>query len=163
MAQTRLTKDTKDTILGMKLAIARYQDCKTLYRGPVVRHILTLLPAASDSDDPYLQPTNRGNKLKRKAHHMQDAYSGRITGAKAYTRVSYNLPYHLFCITSLTYSARRLSMPATEGIYFAETPSATMKTERSLKIRMKMRKLMRGLRKKTHMLKSSSKVSKSEL
>lgn len=67
MAQTRLTKDTKDTILGMKLAIARYQD-------------------SSDSDDPYLQPTNRGNKLKRKAHHMQDAYSGRITGAKAYTR-----------------------------------------------------------------------------
>lgn len=51
-----------------------------------------MLPTASDSDDPYLQPTNRGHKLKRKAHHMQDAHSGRITGAKAYKRVSYNLP-----------------------------------------------------------------------
>ncbi|KAL9135994.1 MAG: hypothetical protein Q9175_002792 [Cornicularia normoerica] len=68
MAQTRLTQETKDTILGMKLAIARYQD-------------------TSDSDDPYLQPTNRGNKLKRKAHHMQDAQSGRATGAKTYKRI----------------------------------------------------------------------------
>lgn len=31
MAQTRLTQETKDTILGMKLAIARYQDCKIVY------------------------------------------------------------------------------------------------------------------------------------
>ncbi|KAF6227804.1 hypothetical protein HO173_011906 [Letharia columbiana] len=67
MAQTRLTQETKDTILGMKLTIARYQD-------------------SSDSDDPYLQATNRGNKLKRKVHHMQDAQSGRNPGAKAYKR-----------------------------------------------------------------------------
>ncbi|CAF9926753.1 MAG: hypothetical protein ALECFALPRED_003524 [Alectoria fallacina] len=67
MAQTRLTQETKDTILGMKTAIARYQD-------------------SSDSDDPYLQPTNRGNKLKRKAHHMQDVHSSGITGAKSYKR-----------------------------------------------------------------------------
>lgn len=67
MAQTRVNQETKDTILAMKLAIARYQD-------------------SSDSDDPYLQPTNRGNKLKRKAHHMQAAETGRIVGVKAYKR-----------------------------------------------------------------------------
>lgn len=56
-----------------------------------------MAPTASDSEDPYLQPTNRGNKLKRKAHHMQDAQSGRNSGAKAYKRVSYNLLCHLTC------------------------------------------------------------------
>lgn len=87
MAQTRLTQETKDTILGMKLTIARYQDCKIVYWGSAVRNTLTFLPTASDSDDPYLQATNRGNKLKRKVHHMQDAQSGRNPGAKAYKRV----------------------------------------------------------------------------
>lgn len=96
MAQTRATQEAKDTILGMKLAIARYQDCKIPYRAPIVRSILRLLSTASDSDDPYLQPTNRGNKLKRKAHHMQDAQSGRNTGAKAYRQVSYKLRYRHF-------------------------------------------------------------------
>ena len=92
MAQTRLTQETKDTILGLKLAIARYQDGKNATLGARCQKYTDNAPTASDSDEPYLQPTNRGNKLKRKAHHMQDAHSGRITGPKAYKRVSYNLP-----------------------------------------------------------------------
>lgn len=54
-------------------------------------------------------------------------------------------------------------MPATAGIYFAETPSATMKMEKSLRMKTKTKKLIRELRKKIHMLKFSSKVSKYEL
>ncbi|KAM0796276.1 RXT2-like protein [Usnea florida] len=67
MSQTKLSQETRDTIQGMKLAVARYQD-------------------SSDSDVPYLQPTNRGNKLKRKVHHIQNTQSGRTTGAKLYKR-----------------------------------------------------------------------------
>lgn len=96
MAQTRATQEAKEIILGMKAALTRYRDREALYRAPVVRSILTLPSTASDSDDSYLQPTNRGNKLKRKAHHMQDARSGSITGAKAYKRVSYYLRYRQF-------------------------------------------------------------------
>ncbi|KAL2043383.1 hypothetical protein N7G274_003689 [Stereocaulon virgatum] len=64
MAQAALIADT---IAGMKRAIARHQD-------------------SSDSDEPYLQPTNRGNKLKRKAHHIRDGQSGRSRGPKVYKR-----------------------------------------------------------------------------
>ena len=87
MAQSRATQEAKEVILGIQAALARYRDRKTPYRALTVRNILTLLSAASDSDDSYLQSTNRGNKLKRKAHHMQDTRSGSITGSKAYKRV----------------------------------------------------------------------------
>ena len=61
-----------------------------MLRAVVLSSALMLPPTASDSDDPYLQPTNRGNKLKRKAHHIQDEQSGRVTGTKAYKRVGFN-------------------------------------------------------------------------
>lgn len=54
-------------------------------------------------------------------------------------------------------------MPVTAGIYFAEIPSATMKTERNLRMKTKTRRLMRVLQKKIPMLKSSSKVRTYEL
>lgn len=47
----------------------------------------SLLAIASDSDDPYLQPSNRGNKLKRKAHSIKDGQTGRPKGLKVYKRV----------------------------------------------------------------------------
>ena len=47
--------------------------------------------SASESDEPYLQPTNRGNKLKRKAHFLQDGRMGRPGGTKAFKRVGSNL------------------------------------------------------------------------
>lgn len=49
-------------------------------------------------------------------------------------------------------------MPVTAGIYFGETPSATMKTEKSLRTMMKTRKLMFELQRTTLMLRFSSKV-----
>ena len=65
---------------------------------------------------------------------------------------------NVFLDTGLTYSARRSSMLVTAETYFAEIPSATMKMEKCLRMRTKMRKLMRELQKKIHMRKSSSKV-----
>ena len=43
---------------------------------------------ASDTDEPYLLPTNRGNKLKRKAYHIQDGVLSVSKGVKRYKRVS---------------------------------------------------------------------------
>ena len=92
MAQTRVTQETRDTIHGMQQAIAKYQYCKIPTLTSLNRsRILTLLHLASDSDEPYLQPSNRGNKLKRKAHHMLDAHTGRIAKTKALRRVSYRM------------------------------------------------------------------------
>lgn len=42
---------------------------------------------ASDPEEPYLQPSNRGNKLKRKANHMQDGQYGRTWGPKIFKAV----------------------------------------------------------------------------
>lgn len=44
---------------------------------------------ASDTDEPYLLPTNRGNKLKRKAYHIQDGVSSGSRGMKRYKRVGF--------------------------------------------------------------------------
>ena len=42
---------------------------------------------ASDSDEPYLQPSNRGNKLKRKAQHMSGGLPTKKKGRETYTKV----------------------------------------------------------------------------
>lgn len=44
---------------------------------------------ASDSDEPYLQTPNRGNKLKRKAKYISGGLDHGIGGPKPYRRVGY--------------------------------------------------------------------------
>jgi len=79
-----------ETVAGMKQALARYQDCKhMLGRQYDIRETHSLLAAASDSDEPYLQPSNRGNKLKRKVYSIQDGHPGRSSRLKVYKRVSH--------------------------------------------------------------------------
>lgn len=56
----------------------------------------SLLTAASDSDESYLQPSNRGNKLKRKLHGIQDRQSGSSQGLKVYKRV--RMPFSLITV-----------------------------------------------------------------
>ena len=43
--------------------------------------------AASDSDEPYLRPPNRGNKLKRKAQYTLDGRPVKKKGRATYTKV----------------------------------------------------------------------------
>lgn len=84
-----------DTIAGMKQALAKYQDCKhCLQRHYDIRGTHPLLAAASDSDEPYLQPSNRGNKLKRKVHDIQDGYTDRTKGPKLHKRVRHPLTHN---------------------------------------------------------------------
>lgn len=49
---------------------------------------LLTLYAASDSDDSILRPTNRGNKLKRKAKFVQEGRLDQADGPRVYKRVS---------------------------------------------------------------------------
>ncbi len=79
-----------ETIASMNQALARYQDGKSfLRRHHDIRETHPLLTAASDSDEQYMQPSNRGNKLKRKVHNIEDRHSGRSRGLKRHKRVSY--------------------------------------------------------------------------
>ena len=58
---------------------------------------------ASDSDEPYLQPTNRGNKLKRKAHCLGDRLAGGPNGLKIYKKVGFrDNDLHNDCGTDLS-------------------------------------------------------------
>lgn len=83
-----------ETIAGMKQALARYHDCKHSLRMHCdKRETDSLLTTASDSDEPYLQPSNRGNKLKRKVHSIQDGHAGSSKGLKVYKRV--RIPFSL--------------------------------------------------------------------
>ena len=43
---------------------------------------------ASDSDDSIQRPTNRGNKLKRKAEYVHEGQLDRPNGLKVYKKVS---------------------------------------------------------------------------
>ncbi|KAK4692618.1 hypothetical protein P7C71_g4622, partial [Lecanoromycetidae sp. Uapishka_2] len=61
----KLEEEIMKTILGMKRVINGDQD-------------------SSGSEEPYLQPSNRGNKLKRKANYVQDGQRGRTRGPKIY-------------------------------------------------------------------------------
>ena len=78
-----------ETIAGMKRAVATYENCEFLcwsvmFRPPA-NHALA---AASDEDEPYLQSTNWGNKLKRKAHYIDDGYQEQSIRPKTFRRVS---------------------------------------------------------------------------
>ena len=77
-----------ETIAGMKRAISGHQYCEYSRQVHETNLKLTKIFAASDSDDAYLQPTNRGNKLKRKARFVQDGHSGRLDGPSSYKRVT---------------------------------------------------------------------------
>jgi hypothetical protein len=57
-----------ETIVGMRRAINRADD-------------------ASDSDESIHQPTNRGNKLKRKAHFVHEGRLDLPNGPRVYKRV----------------------------------------------------------------------------
>ncbi len=70
-----------ETIIGMKRAISDQQYCKYLWKNYLDKLQLIVTSVASDSDEVYLQPTNRGNKLKRKAQ------SAGLDGPSSYKRV----------------------------------------------------------------------------
>lgn len=77
-----------DTIAGMKQCLSKYHDCQSFYSpGSTIGSSLTRLCTASDSEDPYLRSSNRGNKLKRKAQYHSGGTTGRPGGAKAYKTV----------------------------------------------------------------------------
>ncbi|KAL9634997.1 MAG: hypothetical protein Q9164_003739 [Protoblastenia rupestris] len=63
-----LAASIADTIAGMQKVLNRDQ-------------------YTSDSDEPYLQPSNHGHKLKRKAQFISNGPDGRINGPKAYRKV----------------------------------------------------------------------------
>ena len=46
-------------------------------------------PIASDSDDSITKPSNRGNKLKRKAQYVREGQLDLPNGPKVYKRVSF--------------------------------------------------------------------------
>ena len=54
---------------------------------------LTIATIASDSDDAIQKPTNRGNKLKRKAEYVHEGQLDRPNGLKVYKKVEL-LPKH---------------------------------------------------------------------
>ncbi|KAL9126478.1 MAG: hypothetical protein Q9217_004477 [Psora testacea] len=62
-----LAASIADTIAGMQKVLNNDQD-------------------SSDSDEPYLQPSNRGNKLKRRAQSISGGHDGRANGPKAYRK-----------------------------------------------------------------------------
>ncbi|KAL8942738.1 MAG: hypothetical protein Q9216_001486 [Gyalolechia sp. 2 TL-2023] len=62
-----------DTIAGMRRAVASYRDDHSI-------------PIASDSEESIDRFTNRGNKLKRKAHHVHERQLDRPNGPKIYKR-----------------------------------------------------------------------------
>ena len=64
--------------------------------------LTTTSPKASDSDDSIIKPSNRGNKLKRKAQYVHEGQLDLPNGPKVYKRVS--LSY-----TDLAAGARRKS------------------------------------------------------
>lgn len=54
---------------------------------------LTITALASDSDEAIQRPTNRGNKLKRKAEYVHEGQLDRPNGLKVYKKVEL-LPKH---------------------------------------------------------------------
>ncbi len=81
-----------DTIAGMKRAIGKHEHCKSAAPPNLtfLNGSLLLRYAASVSDEPYLQTSNRGNKLKRKSCSLEDGQLGRMHGPKIYKTVSYS-------------------------------------------------------------------------
>ena len=78
----------QETIAGMKQAISRNQDREhALLNQIIVPATDGVVVAASDSDESYLQPTNRGNKLKRKVHSMGHDYLSGRNATKKYKKV----------------------------------------------------------------------------
>ena len=76
-----------ETIVGMKRVLAQYEDCKRKLLLFYWHYTNFSTVVVSDSDDPYLQPSNRGNKLKRKAQHMSGGQPVKKKGRETYTTV----------------------------------------------------------------------------
>lgn len=51
--------------------------------------LITTAPIASESDDSIAKPSNRGNKLKRKAQYVREGQLDLPNGPKVYKRVSF--------------------------------------------------------------------------
>lgn len=64
-------------------------------------------PAASDSDDSIIKPSNRGNKLKRKAQYVREGQLDLPNGPKVYKRVS------LSCIDGTTGTRQKIELTLT--------------------------------------------------
>ena len=67
MAQIRVTQETKDTILGVRQAVAPYQDCKFYYRGlrlkkdaDIVPYSLRLRRSIPPTYEPWEQAQTKG-------------------------------------------------------------------------------------------------------
>ena len=81
-----------ETIAGMKKAISRNQYCPYICYSilKVLRTLTAALSTASDSDDSISKPSNRGNKLKRKAQYVHEGQLDLPNGPKVYKRVSFS-------------------------------------------------------------------------
>lgn len=78
-----------ETIAGMKKAITRNQYCPYMYCTPrALQMLIVTPPIASDSDDSITKPSNRGNKLKRKAQYVHEGQLDLPNGPRVYKRVS---------------------------------------------------------------------------
>ena len=78
-----------DTVAGMRRVVADHHDSKDQtgssdFRMPKANHASTV---ATDSDDSFYRPTNRGNKLKRKAQYVREGHLDMPNGPKVYKRV----------------------------------------------------------------------------
>lgn len=86
--------------------------------------LLTIVTLASDSDDAIQRPTNRGNKLKRKAEYVREGQLDRPNGLKVYKKVELFL-MHAAVDTRLT-SLRESRMRVTKGQSSGATRNDTM-------------------------------------
>ena len=80
-----------ETVMAMRKALSGNQYCKNISQDQSSTQSLNALDLiASDSDDSYLKPTNRGNKLKRKAQYVREGLLDLANGPKTYKRVRWS-------------------------------------------------------------------------
>lgn len=109
-----------DTIVGMKRALRKENDCMSCLPLPCVllasvfasvEHASLHVSLLSDSgpDDPITQPTNRGNKMRANAKYVREGALGYIHPEELFKQV----------ISSLSLSSFSLSLPLSFSSFFS--------------------------------------------
>lgn len=108
------------TIKGMKEKIARdaigTRAFSALPRGDL-KLVADQFLLESDSDSEIQAPTNRGNKLKKKAKFVREGKLGPPTGPSIYKEARCSYAARVFApsiVAMLTFSSRRSNMVATD-------------------------------------------------
>ena len=86
--QTQLLNQTLDGIAKLRERPPDYCKIESLFLHIPLAHNLPVLASASESGDGPQPPTNRGNKLKRKANLVHEGQIYPTDGPATYKRVS---------------------------------------------------------------------------